>query len=277
MVGNGWYRGRFGYIDNLEGLFGDTLAVLCEISAELQEGSILNVISDEKWKCYPSAILESSIYNGEIYDFRKESADFSKYKQNMDEWIPVKEEVFPEVQVMERLSPPVRIQQEIAPVKLIRTPAGEQVLDFGQNMTGWVSCKTKLEKGQKLRLKYGEVLQNGNFYNKNLRTAKAEYQCIGDGQERIVRPHFTFYGFRYVKVEGIKHVKPEDFTAMVLHTDIERIGKIETSNKKINQLFENIWWSQRDNFLDIPTDCPQRDERMGWTGDAQVFCCHRNV
>ncbi len=272
MTGNGWYKGRFGYIDGLDRLYGDTLGIICELSVELSDGSTLCVLSDESWRCCPSAVIESSIYDGEIYDCRKEYSGFSLSDAEGPNWKNVEKMQPPEGMLTERLSTPVSVQGQRKPVRLIHTPAGEQVLDFGQNMTGWVQCRVKLAEGQILRLQYGEILQNGNFYNRNLRTAKAQYCCIGDGRDRVVRPHFTFYGFRYVRVEGIEKVNPEDFTAQLLHSDMERTGRIVTSNEKINQLFENIWWSQRDNFLDVPTDCPQRDERMGWTGDAQVFC-----
>lgn len=271
MVGNGWYKGRFGYVDKLEGLFGNTLGIICELHVELRDGSTFLIKSDESWNCHPSAVIESSIYDGEIYDCRKESAEFARPGAELAGWQSAKKMESPQGKLMERLSPPVRIQKQIKPVQLIRTPAGEQLLDFGQNMTGWVECHLTLADGQVMNLKHGEILQEGNFYNANLRTAKAEYCCIGDGKERTLRPHFTFYGFRYVKVEGIEHVNPDDFTAMLLHTDMEQTGTIVTSNDKVNQLIQNIWWSQRDNFLDVPTDCPQRDERMGWTGDAQVF------
>lgn len=272
MTGNGWYKGRFGYIDGLDRLYGDTLGIICELSVELSDGSTLCIPSDESWRCCPSAVTESSIYDGEVYDCRREQPGFSLPGAECPNWKHAKKMGTPEGMLTERLSPPVSVREQRKPERLIHTPAGEQVLDFGQNMTGWVECHVKLSEGQMLRLQYGEILQDGNFYNQNLRTAKAQYCCIGDGKERVVRPHFTFYGFRYVRVEGTETVNPEDFTAQLLHSDMERTGRIVTSNEKINRLFENIWWSQRDNFLDVPTDCPQRDERMGWTGDAQVFC-----
>ena len=140
-------------------------------------------------------------------------------------------------------------------------------------MVGWLQFKTNAPKGQEIRLKFGELLQEGNFYRGNLGTAKQEFKYIANGKETIVRPHFTYYGFRYVKVEGwIGEVKAEDFVGQVLYSDMETTGHIETSNYLVNRLFLNAMWGQKGNFLDVPTDCPQRDERMGWTGDAQVFC-----
>ena len=156
-------------------------------------------------------------------------------------------------------------------MEVIHTPKGETVLDFGQNMTGWVEFDVDAPAGQTVRLTYGEVMQNGCFYRDNLRTAKAEYIYISDGAPRRVRPHFTFYGFRYVKVEGVENLRPGDFTACHIRSDIDPIGRIETDNPRVNQLFHNAMWGQFDNFLDLPTDCPQRDERLGWTGDAAII------
>lgn len=167
--------------------------------------------------------------------------------------------------------PPVEIMERIKPVKLIHTTADELVLDFGQEITGWVEFQCGEPRDTEVMLQYGEILQEGKFYNENLRTAKAEYQYISDRTRRWVRPHFTFYGFRYVKVQGISEVRLEDFEGCVLYSQMERTGHIQTSNGKVNQLIDNALWGQKGNFMGTPTDCPQRDERMGWTGDAQVF------
>lgn len=143
---------------------------------------------------------------------------------------------------------------------------------MGQNMVGWLEFTNRAPKGTEIMLQFGEVLQDGNFYRDNLRTAKCEYRYISDGEVKKIRPYFTFYGFRYVKLtkwEG--DVNLEDFTGLVLYSDMEQTGNITTDNPLVNRLFLNALWGQKGNFLDVPTDCPQRDERMGWTGDAQVF------
>jgi alpha-L-rhamnosidase len=171
-----------------------------------------------------------------------------------------------------RKSLPVCINEEIKPVALIHTPAGETVLDMGQNMTGWLRFKTSAPAGTHLHLQFGEVLQGGNFFRDNLRTAKAEYFYIADGTDAVVEPYFTFFGFRYVKISGwVGDLNLDDFTGCVIYSRMDTIGEIETSNEKVNQLFKNAMWGQKGNFLDIPTDCPQRDERLGWSGDIQVF------
>ncbi|MBE0689895.1 MAG: family 78 glycoside hydrolase catalytic domain, partial [Anaerolineae bacterium] len=146
------------------------------------------------------------------------------------------------------------------------------VLDMGQIMTGWIRFRTKAQAGTRIHLQFGEVLQGGNFFRDNLRTARADYTYIADGAEAVVEPYFTFYGFRYVKISGWDGaLNIDDFTGCVVYSQMDTIGEIETSNEKVNQLIKNAMWGQKGNFLDIPTDCPQRDERLGWTGDAQIF------
>ena len=163
------------------------------------------------------------------------------------------------------------IQKDTLYPELYISPKGEQILDFKQNMVGFVRFKGDLKKDQILNISHGEVLQDECFYNANYRTAKALLTYKGDGEKRIYEPKFTFYGFRYIKVEGIEKVDPKDFEGVVIYSDLERTIECQTDNDKINQLIKNAYWGQRGNFLDVPTDCPQRDERLGWTADTQVF------
>lgn len=261
LLGNGVYKGRFGFSKGKE-IYGDKFALLCEVFVEYEEGTIEIINSDETWKARKSNIIESNIYDGEVYDATYSEA--STYN--------VREIDLGFDRLKARLSLPVVVKEELKVVEVIKTPAGETVLDFGQNMVGWVSFKTAATAGTVITLQYGEVLQEGNFYRENLRSAKAEYKYISNGKERIVRPYFTYYGFRYVKVTGWHgEINPEDFTGNVLYSDMDQIGYIETSDPLVNRLFLNALWGQKGNFLDVPTDCPQRDERLGWTGDAQAF------
>lgn len=268
MLGNGWYKGRFGF-DESEAVYGDSFKLLCDIRIQLEDGGAICVGTDTGWQCHPSPIAESSIYDGETYDARKAVGLIPSLEP--ESWRDAVLTQAPTGELTPRLSAPLTLHERRAAEKVISTPAGEQVLDFGQEMTGWVEFDCDLPEGAQVMLQYGEILQNGNFYNDNLRSAKAEYHYISNGKPAHVRPYFTFFGFRYVKVVGMERVKPEDFTACVLHSDLERTGYIETSDAKINRLFLNALWGQKGNFVDVPTDCPQRDERMGWTGDAQVF------
>jgi len=262
MLGNGWYKGRYGL--NRKELFryGDRFAVICEIHVVYDDGSTGIFYTDASWKAKKSKVLDSSIFDGEIYD--DTFCDDTVYPVSIIDLDTKKLEP--------RRSPVIKIKERIKPVEIIHTPAGETVIDMGQNMVGWLEFANRAPKGSEIMLQFGEVLQDGNFYRDNLRTAKCEFHYISDGKEKKVRPHFTFYGFRYVKLtkwEG--EVNIDDFTGLVLYSDMEQTGNITTSNPLVDRLFLNALWGQKGNFLDVPTDCPQRDERMGWTGDAQVF------
>ena len=171
------------------------------------------------------------------------------------------------------MSPPVRAMLTLRPAAVLHTPAGETVLDMGQEITGFVTFRAAAERGHTYTLRYGEILQDGCFYTDNLRTARQTFTYICDGQEAWARPHFTFFGFRYIQLEGFgEEIDLHDFVGCVLYSDMEQTALIRTASDKVNRLCENALWGQRGNFVDVPTDCPQRDERMGWTGDAQVFC-----
>lgn len=261
-LGNGLYKGRFGFDGGESNFYGDRYAALCEIVITYMDGTITTVQTDETWQARRSSIMASSLYDGEVFD-----ATFEDMSRN---GVTVADLGYDKLK--SRLSPPVVIQERLKPVEVIKTPAGETVLDLGQNMVGWIEFTNRAPQGTEIVLQYGELLQDGNFYRDNLGTAKAEYRYISNGSVSMVRPHFTFYGFRYVKVSGwCGDLDSEDFTGCVLYSDIEVTGNIETSNPLVNRLFQNAMWGQKGNFLDVPTDCPQRDERMGWTGDAQVF------
>ncbi len=271
ILGNGWYKGRFFPEGGYENIYGDHMSLLCEIRITKKDGSIQVIGTDESWKSTPSPIVSGNIYDGEVYDASMEQEGWSKPEFDDSEWtgVTLSDEGYDRLTA--RYNPPIHIVETIKPVELITTPKGEMVLDFGQNMTGWVEFLADEKIKDEVKLSYGEILQDGCFYRDNLRTAKASYTYISNDKQQQVRPKFTFYGFRYVKVEGMDKVDPENFIASVITSDLEQTGWIETSNEKVNQLFSNAYWGQKGNFLDIPTDCPQRDERMGWTGDAAIF------
>ena len=271
MLGNGWYKGRFGYIEHLDKLYGTVCHMICELHLTFADGSEQIIPSDESWQCAPSPVLKSSIYDGEVWDSRRKIPHWNTVDYAGSDFAPAVLCEENSALLTPRMSLPVKIMERVKPVELIHTTAYELVIDFGQEVTGWVEFRCAEPADTEIMLQYGEILQQGKFYNDNLRTAKAEYHYIADGKETWVRPHFTFYGFRYVKVSGMREVNLADFVACVLYSEMERTGSIETSNPKVNRLIQNASWGQKGNFLDTPTDCPQRDERMGWTGDAQVF------
>ncbi len=273
MVGNGWYRGYLAWEDN-KNIYGKKLGLLAQLAITYSDGTTQTITTDESWKSSTGAIKAVEIYHGENYDAREEKNGWSNAGYNDAGWkgVTLPAAVFTNLVATE--NEPVRKHETFNAIKIITTPAGEKVLDFGQNLVGWVVVKANGNAGDKIVIKHAEVLDKaGNFYTENLRAAKATatYTLKGGAQETF-EPHFTFYGFRYIKIDSYPgELKPENFTAVTLYSDMKPTGTFTSSNALINQLQHNIQWGQRGNFLDVPTDCPQRDERLGWTGDAQAF------
>jgi alpha-L-rhamnosidase len=238
------------------------------------DGSEATIISDDNWKSSTGAIRYAEIYNGETIDARKEKTGWLLPGYNDENWSGVKVADFSLDNLIATINEPVKKHETFKSVKIFTTPKGEKVIDFGQNLVGWVVLKVKGNAGDTVTISHAEVLdKEGNFYTANLRAAKAQdHYILKGGGEETFEPHFTWHGFRYVKLEGYPgELKPEDFTAVTLYSDMKQTGTFTSSNPLINQLQHNIQWGQKGNFLDVPTDCPQRDERLGWTGDAQVF------
>jgi len=272
-LGNGWYRGIIGYANNIN-VYGKDIALLCQVDIIYTDGTSESIISDETWKSSTGAIKYSEIYNGETIDARQEKTGWVLPGYNDSDWSGVRVANHPMNVLIATWNEPVKKHETFAPVKIFKTPAGEQVIDFGQNLVGWVQMKVTGKAGDKVILSHAEVLdKTGNFYTENLRQAKAQDTYIlKGGTEEVSEPHFTWHGFRYLKIAGYPgEIKPENFTAVALYSDMKPTGTFSSSNALINQLQHNIQWGQKGNFLDVPTDCPQRDERLGWTGDAQVF------
>ena len=260
-VGNGWYKGILGFTCE-PNHYGTQTGAFAELHVEYEDGSKEVIATDETWSVKTGEIRYSEIYMGETID-----TDAPEITEGN---VVVKE--FDKTVLTAQENEPVRITEKIEGKELIVTPKGERLVDFGQIVTGVVELHVKGEKGQKIVIRHAEVLdKDGNFYPETLRQAKSIDTFICNGEEQIFRPHFTFHGFRYICVEGMEEFTANQFIACVTHSDMEKTGDFTCSNQKVNQLQSNITWSQRDNFLDIPTDCPQRDERLGWTGDAQVF------
>ncbi|GGH17799.1 alpha-L-rhamnosidase [Sphingobacterium alkalisoli] len=274
MLGDGWYKGRIGF-NHQTNFYGDTRALLLQIEVLYNDGSKQILATDEKWKTSLGAIRASDIYDGEVYDARLEKKGWTlpEYTEGTD-WQPVRVMDYSYEGLVSMNTPPVKKQERFKVKDIFRTPEGDLVVDFGQNLVGWVELKAKGEQGTKITLSHAEVLdKQGNFYTTNLRTAKQQNTYILDDQtEQIFSPHFSFQGFRYLKVEGYPgELAPDNLTAVALYSDMPQTGTFETSHPLLNQLQHNIVWGQKGNFVDVPTDCPQRDERLGWTGDAQAF------
>lgn len=261
-VGQGW-RAIANKRDGSDFLGYRDTALISELTIVYADGRTESIVTDSSWTARESKLRYTNIYDGDIYDatFKAGSArhcicvDLEK-----DMLIPQEGEKIVE-------------QERMPALQVIKTPAGETVIDFGQNMTGYVEFRIKGTPGAQATISHGETLdRDGNFYNANYRSARAQIKFICDGEEHIYKSALTFFGFRYIRLENWPdEIKKENFTAIVVHSDIRRTGYFECSDETVNKLFKNIIWGQKSNFLDVPTDCPQRDERLGWTGDAQVF------
>ncbi len=273
VAANGWYRGYLAWNDN-KNIYGKKLAILFQMEIEYTDGTTQTITSDESWKSATGPIRYAEIYNGEIYDARQEKNGWSNAMYNDNNWSGVKTVAADKAVLVATYNEPIKKQEIFKPVKILKTPKGELVADFGQNLTGWATLKIKGKTGDTINLFHTEVLDKaGNFYTDNLRAAKQQNTFIlKGGDEEFFEPHFTFQGFRYIKIEGLTgELKTENISAVALYSAMPPTGTFTSSNALINQLQHNIQWGQRGNFLDVPTDCPQRDERLGWTGDAQVF------
>lgn len=245
-------------------VFSDTVSVIAWLDVEYADGREEHFATDDTWGVRTSKILYSEIYHGETVD---PTARIKKL--GTAELSRVKTKLIPQVGKL------IHEHERIAPKEFIITPKGERVIDFGQNMTGYVEVRIKGERGGRIVMTHAEVLDTeGNFYNENLRSARSRNEYILSGGEDVFKPTFSFQGFRYIRLDEypFEEVDLNCFTVVAVYSDMERTGFFSCGNAKVNQLYHNVLWGQRSNYLDVPTDCPQRDERLGWTGDAQVFC-----
>lgn len=260
LLGNGWYKGRFGLPGTDSSACEKSYSLIAEIHVRFTDGSELILGTGEKWEVVRSCITESGIYDGERAD------------ATLPEMTPVKAQLsgIPEGKLSARYSLPVKVCEEF-PAEIVSEDAEGRILDIGQNIAGTFRLRVHEKAGRTIRLKFCEQLQDGKFSRDNLRSARADYEFVSDGKVHLLQPSFTFYGYRYVLIQGISRFKVKDFCGLALTSMLEETGHLTTGNELVNRLISNIEWSRRDNFIDVPTDCPQRDERLGWTGDAQVF------
>lgn len=274
ILGDGWGVGHVAWLGRQH--YADRPQLFAQIVITYADGTKEIVATGNNWKVAQGAILESDILMGESYDSRREFEGWSEagYKDVL--WSPV--EVFPEHEaaLVATNGPLINRQEYLHPVKIYKITALKPrwIFDFGQNMVGWVRLCVRGERGTTLILRHAEALNpDGSLYTTNLRTARStDHYTLKGGEEEVWEPRFTFHGFRYVEVSGISGTPTDKtLTGIVIHSEIPSIGSFECSDPLINQLQHNIVWGQKGNFIDVPTDCPQRDERLGWTGDAQVF------
>ncbi|MCS6827848.1 MAG: glycoside hydrolase family 78 protein [Caldilinea sp.] len=273
VLGDGWFRGRLGFGGGRRNIYGERLALLAQLEVQYTDGSVERIVTDEAWRAATGPILSNSIYDGETYDARLEQPGWSTPGFDDAGWSGVRILEWNMNALEAPLGPPVRRTQRVQPVSIFQSPSGKTIVDFGQNLVGRLAIEVSGPAGHTITLRHAEVLERGELGTRPLRFAEAtdRYTLKGEGIERW-EPRFTFHGFRYAEVNDWPgELRLENLTAVVIHSDMERTGWFECSDPLLNRLHENVVWSMRGNFLDVPTDCPQRDERLGWTGDLQVF------
>ncbi len=263
-VAPGWAVGHIGY-DHGTKVFCDHIAAVCEIEIEYADGEVEIINTDESFEVWTTNVTKSDIYMGE-------TVDATVVPERLGNAVPddsVTSKLIPQV------GEDIVENERLAPVELIVTPKGERVIDFGQNMTGYVEFRVKGKRGEVIETSSAEVLdKDGNFYTGNYRAATNKIIYVLDGERELYKPTYSFQGFRYVRLDRYPEgeVELDRIRAIAVHSNMKRTGRFVSGNEKINQLYHNTIWGQKSNYLDVPTDCPQRDERLGWTGDAQVFC-----
>jgi alpha-L-rhamnosidase len=273
ILADGWFRNFRPNRGKRKTDYGDEISFITELIISYEDGTKKSIINDDNWNYHFGVIQSSSIYNGEFADFNLSDPTWSKPKKKNSVSKKAQSVASYNGKLDHTRNEMIKKREVLEAKELIITPSGDKVIDFGQNLVGWVQFKSDLPKGTEVTLYHAEVLDKaGEFYTTNLRAAEQKNTFILNGNsDQIYHPTFTFQGFRYLKVEGLSQINIDNFQAVALYSDMEFTGSLTTSNKLINKLQENIQWGQRGNFLDVPTDCPQRDERLGWTGDAQAF------
>lgn len=269
LVGKGWYRSplmAWKRSETQQSLMKQPAGLFARMDITCEDGSTEIISTDESWTVSESCIRFSEIYDGEICDASFEPGDAQ----------PAAIFNGPTSTLIPQQGPEIREQEQVFPSAVFTTPRGERILDFGQEVTGFLEVTVTANKGDIVDVSFAEVMdKNGNFYNDNYREAKAQYHYVCRDGEQTYKTRLTFYGFRYIRINqfpgGVEKAGLSHFKAIVVHSQMERTGCLQCSDPLLNRLFSNIIWGQKSNFLDVPTDCPQRDERFGWTGDAQVF------
>ncbi|MGH3102213.1 MAG: family 78 glycoside hydrolase catalytic domain, partial [Thermoleophilia bacterium] len=263
LLGNGWYRGRLGW-DGRRGHYGDRLALLAQLEVTTSDGQVIRLGTDASWMARESGVLADDLYDGQRTDLRPRSGDRSDAVEVVD--ADLARLVAPD-------GPPVRVTQTLPATAVFSSPSGATLVDFGQNLVGWVRLRVRDQaQGQEVVVRHAEVLEHGELGVRPLRTAKAtDSYLLAGGPLEVLEPSLTFHGFRYAEIGGLPEVRVEDVEAVVVGSDLRRTGWFASSDPQLDRFHENVVWGMRGNFVDVPTDCPQRDERLGWTGDIQVF------
>ena len=290
LLGDGWYCGFVGFdAKRAGGHYGASPELLAQLDVTLADGTAVQVVTDAEWTGRFGAIEHADLLMGERHDLRLalpgwDSPDGSDAAAcDGTGWRPVLSRALDGRLLAADPGVPVRVTAEVAPVSVTRTADETHLVDFGQNLTGWLQIRASGPAGAAITVRHAEVLDaGGRLYTENLRTARQADSYVLAGGPAVLEPHFTVHGFRYAEVTGYPgDPGPGDIVARVAHSDTPATGAFESSEPWLDQLFRNIDWGQRGNFISVPTDCPQRDERLGWLGDAQIFartaCYNRDV
>jgi alpha-L-rhamnosidase len=275
LLGNGWYRGRLGFMGG-GAFYGDRLGLIAELEITYEDGHRQRIDTDQAWTVSASDVVADDLYDGQTIDARKRTADWFTFGSTPERTMPARPLEFDTDRLEPYLGPPVIRQEVLRPVEVWRSPTGRTLVDFGQNLVGWVRFTVRGPRGAEIRVRHAEVLEDQELGVRPLRTAQATDRFILSGDDDAFEPTMTFHGFRYAEVEGwpaetAGELTADSLEAVVVHSDLERTGFFECSEPLLNQLHENVVWGTKGNFVDLPTDCPQRDERLGWTGDIAAF------
>jgi alpha-L-rhamnosidase len=270
-VAEGWYRERFGFDGNFAVAYPGPIAFAAQLRLEFGDGAVETVVTDGDWSATTTGpVVSASIYQGEHVDARLGDRADSDPAVPLPDAVPARILAFDPAVLAPSAAPPIRRIERVVVQEVLRTPSGGTVLDFGQNLVGWLELELDAPAGTEVVLRHAEVLEHGELGTRPLRYAAATDRYVAAGGPTTWSPRFTFHGFRYAEVTGVD-LDPAKVTAVVVHSDLVRTGTLETDAPLLNRLHENVVWGMRGNFVGIPSDCPQRDERLGWTGDIQVF------
>jgi alpha-L-rhamnosidase len=261
VLGDGWYAGMVGFDPRRRGNhYGREPELLCELHVDYADGTREVIASDAQWEATTGPLRYSDLLMGERCDARREPGP----------WHPVATRPRDATRLVPQRAQPIRVTEDLRPISVRRLGPAKHIVDFGQNMVGWARLAVTGDRGARVQMRFAEALEpDGSLHLANLRTARQlDTYVLGGTPHEVFEPRFTFHGFRYVAVSGVDEF---ELTGRVVHSDTPRTGWFECSDELVNQLWRNINWSQRGNFISVPTDCPQRDERLGWLADAQVF------
>jgi alpha-L-rhamnosidase len=270
-LGNGWYRGRLTW-SGQRALYGDRLGAIAQLEVTFADGHRQVVVTDDSWTAGPSDVVADDLYDGQTVDARRRDDSWTRPGATPAGFGAVEALDFDTSLLAPYVGPPVVRHETLRPTEIWTSPSGRTLVDFGQNLVGWLRLRVRGESGQQVTVRHAEVLEHGELGVRPLRTAEATDRFVLSGGDDVFEPTFTFHGFRYAEVEGWPgELTADDLEAVVVHSDLPRTGWFECSDPMLEQLHRNVVWGQKGNFLDIPSDCPQRDERLGWTGDIAVF------